>query len=181
MTLTRPLALLVFISAAAASRLLPHPPNFTPIAAIALFGGASFYDRRVAFLVPLAAMLLSDLVIGFHRLMPLVYGSFALTVLLGFWLRRRRTPQTVLGVALASSAVFFAITNFGVWAMGSLYPHTLEGLIAAYVAAIPFFRNTVLGDLCYASVLFGGFALLERPFPVLREAAEVTTTSSSVA
>jgi len=162
--------LLGMVLAAAASRLLPHPPNLTPIAAMALFGGAYFADRRAALLVPLAAMFLSDLVIGLHRGMPEVYGCFALTVCIGFWLRTRRTLLPVAGAALASSLLFFIVTNFGVWALGSLYPKTVEGLIACYLAAVPFFKNTLIGDAFYTAVLFGGFVLAERRFSVFREA-----------
>jgi hypothetical protein len=165
----RPLALVAVILLAAASRLLPHPPNFTPIGAIALFGGAHLRERWLAFIVPLAAMALSDLIIGWHQLVPLVYGSFALTVVIGMWLRDRKTVWPITGAALASSVLFFILTNFGVWASGSMYPKTLPGLVAAYVAAIPFFRNTVTGDLFYTAVLFGGFGLLERLVPELRE------------
>lgn len=174
------LVLAGMILAAAASRLIPHPPNFAPIGAMALFGGACFVSKRMAFLVPLAAMLLSDLAIGllsgdlslgFHRLMPVVYGSFALIVCLGFSLRRRRKLVPIAGAALASSVLFFALTNVGVWALGSLYPKTWEGLVACYVAAIPFFRNTLLGDAVYTTVLFGGLALAEKGLPALREPA----------
>lgn len=164
--------------AAAAFRLIPHPPNFAPIGAMALFGGACFADRRAAFLVPLAAMFLSDLAIaalrgnlslGLHRLIPVVYGSFALIVCLGFWLRTRRALVPIAGATLATSVLFFVLTNFGVWALGSWYPKTWEGLVACYVAAIPFFHNTLLGDAVYATALFGGLALAERGLPALRE------------
>ncbi len=167
---TRFAVLLGMVLAAAASRLLPHPPNLTPIAAMALFGGAYFSDKRVAFLVTLAAMFLSDLVIGLHRGLPVVYGTFTMIVCIGLRLRTRRTWLRVAGAALASSLLFFIVTNFGVWALGSLYPKTMEGLIACYLAAIPFFKNTLIGDAFYAAVLFGGFALAERRFPVLSEA-----------
>ncbi len=165
----RPLILLAVILAAAASRLLPHPPNFTPIGAIALFSGAHFRDRGYSFVLPLAAMFLSDLVIGLHPLIPVVYGSFALIVTIGFWLRSRKHVLTISGAAFASSLLFFLGTNFSVWALGSLYPKTVAGLLAAYVAAIPFFQNTVAGDLFYTAILFAGFALLEQAFPLLRE------------
>ncbi len=165
----RLLTLLAVILAAAAFRLLPHPPNFTPIGAMALFSGAHFRDRGYSFVAPLAAMFLSDLVIGLHPLIPVVYGSFALVVTIGFWLRSRQNVLTIAGAALASSLLFFLVTNFGVWALGSLYPKTVTGLLAAYVAAIPFFRNTVAGDLFYTAILFAGFALLERAIPMLRE------------
>jgi len=167
---TRFAVLLGMVLAAAASRLLPHPPNLTPIAAMALFGGAYFSDKRAAFLVTLAAMFLSDLVIGLHRGLPVVYGTFALIVCIGLWLRTRRTLLPVAGAALASSLLFFIVTNFAVWALGSLYPKTTQGLITCYLAAVPFFRNTLIGDAFYTAVLFGGFTLAERRFPVLREA-----------
>lgn len=172
------LALAGIVLTAAMARLLPHPPNCTPIAAMALFGGASFAGRRAALFVPLLAMYLSDLVLGFfvydfgwyHGSMPYVYGSFALIAGLGLWLRRRRTPLRIAATALAGSVLFFLITNFGVWAGGSLYPKTAEGLIACYVAAVPFFRNTLAGDAFFTAVLFGGFALAERCCEALRDA-----------
>lgn len=165
------LTLLAITLAAAAARLLPHPPNFTPIAAMALFGGCHFASKPSAFGVPLAAMFLSDLLLGygFHAVLPFVYGSFALTVCLGLLIRPRRTPLTIGGVTLAASVSFFLVTNFGVWVQGHLYPRTLEGVVACYIAAIPFFRNTLAGDAFYTLALFGGFALAQARFPVLRE------------
>src|SRR5437899_383883 len=118
---TRFLVLGGMILAAAASRLIPHPPNFSPITAMALLGGACFVEKRWAFVVPLAAMLVSDVLLGFHRLMPGVYGSFALIVCLGFWLRSRRAALPIACAALAGSLLFFIVTNFGVWALGSMY------------------------------------------------------------
>ena len=167
--------------AAAAARLLPHPPNFTPVAAQALFGGAYFSNRIAAFAVPLAAMLLSDLALGLLRFgaaifssMPFVYASFVLTVLLGGWVRRRHcSPLAIAGAALASSIVFFIVSNFGVWLQWQLYPKTLEGLAACYVAAIPFFRNSLAGDTVFTLVLFGGFALAKRYIPALRQPVPV--------
>lgn len=167
----RPLALMLMIVAAAASRLVPHLPNMTPIAAIALFAGASFADKRLAFLVPLMALLLSDMVLGFYSGLVFVYGSFALSVIIGLWLQKRRAAPVILGSILASSCLFFVITNFGVWVMDNMYPHSLAGLVTCYVAAIPFFRNEVVGDLLYGGLLFGGFALLEMLLPVLRPPA----------
>jgi hypothetical protein len=160
------LAGMIFL--AAASRLIPHPPNFTPLAAMALFGGAYLSDKRLAFGLPLAALLLSDAVLGFYHDMIWVYGSFALMVCLGLQLQSRRRLLPIAGAALASSVLFFVITNFGVWASGGLYPLTLTGLGACYVAAIPFFQNTIAGDLVYTALLFGGFAIVERKFPALR-------------
>ncbi len=130
MSTPRSNVLIAMILMAAASRLIPHPPNFAPIAAMALFGGAHFSDKRAAFLVPLAAMLLSDLVIGTHPFIPFVYGSFALIVGLGFWLRRRRRVAPVAAAALASAVVFFVLANFGVWALSGMYPKTPAGLAA---------------------------------------------------
>lgn len=164
--------LIGMILAAALCRLLPHPPNFAPIGALALFGGAQFADRRLAFLVPFAAILLSDLVIGFYSHMEWVYGSFALITCIGLWLRSHRTTWRIAGASLTASMLFFLITNFGVWANSTTtYAKGLSGLVACYIAAIPFFGNTVLGDGFYCLVLFGGLALLEKRFAILREPA----------
>ena len=154
---------------AAASRLIPHPPNFSPIAALALFGGAQFADKRLAFLVPLAAMFLSDMILELHSLIPVIYGSFALIVCLGFWLRRRQNVRAIGGAAIVGALLFFVLTNFGVWAMGQMYPKTPAGLLDCYVAAIPFFQNTLLSNLFYSALLFGGLAIAENRFAKLRE------------
>lgn len=156
------------ITAAAFSRLLPHPPNVSPVTAIALFGGAYFADKRLAFLVPLAALFLSDTVLGFYPGMAVVYGTFALIVCVGFLLQKQKTAAPVIAASLFSSILFFAVTNFGVWVFEALYPKTIQGLMACYAAAIPFFRHTVLGDLGYTVVLFGSFFLAEKTFPALR-------------
>jgi hypothetical protein len=161
--------LIIFmILAAAASRLIPHPPNMTSVAAMALFGGAMLDDRRLAFVVPLSALFLSDLVLGFHSQMFVVYGTFALIVCIGLRLQQHRSPALIAGAAITSSLLFFITTNFGVWALDQMYPHTLAGLGACYTAALPFLRNTLEGDLFYTLVLFGGFALMERQFPKLQ-------------
>lgn len=164
------LVLAGLILAAAGSRLVPHPPNFTPLAAMALFGGAQFSEKRLALGVPLAALLLSDLVLGFYPGWPAVYVSFAAIVGIGMGLHTRRAVLPVAGAALAASVLFFVVSNFGTWAAGVLYPRTWDGLTTCFVAAVPFFRNTLLGDLFYTAVLFGGFALAEKRFPQLREA-----------
>lgn len=172
----RSFALAGMILTAAASRLIPHPPNFTPIAAMALFSGARLADPRQAFLVPLTAMFLSDLAIGIlsgdlrvglHPLLPVIYASFALIVCLGLWLRNRQSVLSIAAATLAGSVLFFVLTNFGVWAFGSGYPKSAAGLVACSVAAIPFFRNALLGDAFYAMALFGGLALAERFVPAL--------------
>lgn len=165
------IALVTMVFAGAAMRLIPHPPNFAPIAAMALFGGAHFTQKRTAFLVPLLAMFVSDLIIvgGYHAMLPIVYGCFALTVCLGMLIRLKITPLTIGIAALSGSILFFIITNFGVWAVFSFYPRSLDGLIQCYVAAIPFFRNTIAGDLVFATILFGSFALAQKYIPAIRQ------------
>jgi hypothetical protein len=167
--------ILATILAAAALRLLPHPWNVTPIGAMALFGGATLGASPLAFVAPLAALFLSDLFIGFHKLMPAVYVAFALVVAIGVAIRRRRTPARIVLAMLAGSVVFYLVTNFAVWAFGSWYPKSPAGLAACYIAGLPFLRNTMAGDLFYAAVLFGGLALAERQFPALREAEAART------
>lgn len=163
------LALLAMVLAAAAFRLLPHPPNFTPVGAMALFAGATFAGRRIALLVPIVAMVLSDLLLGFSAITPFVYGSIALAAVIGFRLRHRRSVAGVLGGALASSILFFIITNFAVWVLFDYYPKTPAGLAACYVAAIPFFQNTLAGDLFFSAALFGGLWIAEARFAWMRE------------
>ena len=165
----RLLALVVAIFAAAAMRLVPHPPNFAPIAAMALFSGAYLPQRPIAFLAPLAALFLSDLVLGFYPELIFVYLSVAATVLIGWLVSKRKTVLRVGAAALASSILFYVVTNFGVWLLADFYPKTLAGLAACYVAAIPFFQNTLAGDLVFTALLFGGFALAERLVPALRQ------------
>ena len=164
----RLLALLSAIAAAAALRLVPHPPNFSPIDAMALFSGAYLGRRGLAFAAPLAALLLSDLVLGLYAGMSIVYASVALIVLIGWWVSSRRTVLRVATGALAGAVCFFLITNFAMWLSSGFYPLTSAGLAACFVAAIPFFQNTLAGDLFYAALLFGGFALAEQVAPRLR-------------
>ena len=174
-----PLTLAVLIFIAALSRVLPHPPNFSPIEAVALFGGAYFAKRHWALLVPLAAMFLSDLVLGLLRGglyfeyftsagYLLVYACIALSTVLGFGLRGKVGASRVLSYSLAGSMLFFVVTNFGAWLSDPAYPKTVAGLAAAYVAGVPFFQWTVLGTLFYAALLFGGFELLRSRMPALR-------------
>lgn len=165
------------ILAAAMMRLVPHPWNVTPVAAMALFGGACFDKRFLAFLVPLAAMAVSDILLGlttgwgiFHSTLPFVYGAFALTVVLGMLIRDRATPLRIGGATIAATVLFFLVTNFGVWATQPLYPPTFEGLIACYVAALPFLLNSLLGNAFYVTLLFGGLEVIERRLATAREA-----------
>lgn len=174
-----PLVLAGMILLAALSRLLPHPPNFSPVAAIALFGGAYFAARAWAFLVPLAALFLSDLALAaIHgdayaswfsgSGIWLVYGSIALTSAMGFGLRGKTSATRVLGYSLAGSALFFLVTNFGAWLGNPLYPQNAAGLMASYTAGIPFFKWSIAGTMLYSALLFGVFAMLRARVPALR-------------
>jgi len=157
------------IFALAIFRLLPHLPNVSPVAAMALFGGAYFADRRVAFIVPFAALFLSDLVLGLHNSMIFVYTGFAMTVAIGFLLKSRLSMTYTAFAMVVSSLLFFLLTNFGAWMMSGIYPQTTEGLMQAYVAGIPFFQNALMGNLVYAAVLFGGYHLLQEYAPVFKK------------
>lgn len=154
---------------AALSRLIPHPPNMTPLTAMALFSGVYARDKRLALAVPLLALLLSDLIIGLHMQMPIVYLCFAGMVFIGSSLKSRPKVLPLSFAVLGSSILFFVVTNFGVWLLDGLYPRSFQGLIVCYTAAIPFFRNTLLGDLFYAALLFGSFMFAEKRFSALRE------------
>ncbi|MDN5870403.1 MAG: hypothetical protein L0H73_06750 [Nitrococcus sp.] len=154
-----------------AARLLPHLPNFTPIEAVALFGGACVADRRLALLLPLLALLLSDLLLGFivygyglvYSGMAFVYASVALITALGMWqLQRRATAPRIGACALGAASLFFIVTNFGTWLTSGLYPHNASGLLACYLAGLPFFHYTLAGTLGYTTLLFGGLALARR-------------------
>lgn len=174
-----PLVLAGMILLAALSRLLPHPPNFSPVAAIALFGGAYFAARAWAFLVPLAALFLSDLALAsIHggayagwfsgTGIWLVYGSIALTAAMGFGLRGKVGAASVLGYSLAGSVLFYLVTNFGAWLGNPMYPQNAAGLMASYTAGLPFFQWSVAGTMFYSAVLFGAFAMLRAQVPALR-------------
>ncbi|MBD2754486.1 DUF6580 family putative transport protein [Spirosoma validum] len=164
------------VLATALFRLIPHWPNFTPIAALALFGAATFERKWLGLAIPLAAMLLSDALIGFHGSMGAVYTSFALTWLLGLWALNKPTAARIAGASVASSILFFLITNFAVWYGSSFYPQTLPGLMGCYAAGLAFYNGTsfflngLLGDLFFSAVLFGGYYVLQQRFFVLRPA-----------
>src|SRR6266478_3613067 len=165
--LYRTLLALALIVLAAALRIAPHPWNFTPVGAMALFSGAVLKDRRLAFFFPLLALFLGDIFIGFHKLIPIVYASFLVNVAIGLWLRDRRTVARITLATLLGAVQFFIVTNFAVWEFLSGYPHTASGLVACYAAGIPFFWNTLAGDAVYAALLFGAYALAERFLPAL--------------
>jgi hypothetical protein len=159
------------IIVAAALRVMDILPyNFTPVAAIALFGGAMFSNRALAFLAPLAIMFVSDLIIGLHPLMFAVYGSLLLIVLIGQLVRNNPTMINALAGALGGSVLFFLITNAAVWYGSVHYAQDFSGLISSYVAGVPFFRGTLVGDLLFTAVFFGSFKLAEIRFPQLARA-----------
>src|ERR1700722_4922897 len=141
------------VIAAAALRILPHPSNFTPIGALALFGGAYFSSKRAAVAVPLLSLMAGDVFTGFHKLMIWVYASFFLSVVIGFWLRRGK-PVPRVGVATLAGAIqFFLITNFAVWVTSTgSYALNSRGLAACYVAGLPLFWNTLAGDALYVAL-----------------------------
>lgn len=163
----RVVIILCFILSAAVARILPHPWNFTPLGAMALFSGAKLGRTWRAFLCPLVALFCGDLFVGFHRLMPMVYFSFCLSVLIGIAFENRQSLKPLSAATFLGAAQFFLITNFSVWALGNSYPHSLGGLTACYIAGLPFFGNTIAGDFCYALLFFGGFAIVERLNPAL--------------
>lgn len=142
-------------------RVVPHPMNFAPIGAIALFAGASFKDRRAAIIVPLVAMFIGDLFIGLHSLMPVIYATYALIAVLGMLLREHRnSPLRIAGGAVAGSTIFFAISNFAVWL--DMYPRTAAGFTVCFVNAIPYFDRTLMSDLLFSGIFFGAYALAGR-------------------
>lgn len=170
----------LFILLAAFSRILPHPPNFTPVGAMALFGAAWFSKRYWAFIIPLASLWLSDLFLNnvvytqyypsfvwFETAQLWIYLSFALITLLGFALLGKKSIGRVALAGVSASVLFFLLTNFGVWISGGMYAPTWQGLVTCYAAAIPFFSNTLLGDLFYTAAMFGSFILLQQKFPQL--------------
>lgn len=148
----------ILITLAIVSRLMPHPANFTPVAAIALFGGA-LLPRRLAVSLPLIAMIVSDLIIGLHPTIYATWGSFAVIALVSSLKFKKVNVTNVLASSLAASVFFFLVTNLAVWLEGRLYAPTFSGLVQCYYNALPFFRNTLFGDLVFTSSLFGIFAL----------------------
>lgn len=166
---------------AALSRLIPHPSNFAPIGAMALFGAAHYSKHYLAFLVPILAMWISDLVLNnviygayfdhfvwFYTGSIFTYGAFALIVVVGMFSLKKIRVSNLAFSALAASVIFFIVSNFGVWLSSGMYPYTFEGLSACYAAGIPFFHNTLLGDLVYTGVMFGAFELCARQISGLR-------------
>jgi hypothetical protein len=146
---------------------MPHPPNFTPIIAMGLFGGAYLKDKRWALMLPVVAMLLADIFLGFHGTMIWVYGSLIIITAMGFLLNSGVTFKNGAIATLGGSLLFFLVTNFGVWASGSFYPKTVEGLISCYAAGIPFFGNTLAGSVFYSGLMFFGYEQIRKYLPIM--------------
>lgn len=167
----RTLVVLAVIVFAALLRIAPHPWNFTPLGAMALFSGAFVRNRWLAFAFPLAALFAGDVFVGLYALMPVVYASFALSVLIGMLLKNNRTVLRIGGTTLLAAAQFFIVTNFAVWMAFDTFPKTASGLFACYAAGLPLFGNTLTSDAFFVALFFGGFALAERQFPRVRDSA----------
>ena len=150
-------ALIFFL---ALSRLIPHPPNFTPLGAMAILSGAVIKDFRMAILVPLAAMVVSDALLGFHSSLLFVYGAVIAMVMISRYLLQSATIPGIVMTALGTAVVFFLITNFGAWLSHDMYPKSMHGLLQSYVAGIPFFRNTLLGNLFFTAISFYALRIL---------------------
>jgi len=152
---------IILIILGAVFRLLPHPWNFTPIAAIALFSGV-YLGEKYAFFTPVLAMLFSDVFLGFYewKLMLAVYGSLVLVGFIGLLIKKHKNMKTILAGSLFASVLFFLITNFAVWQFTAWYPKTFSGMVQCYILALPFFRNTLLGDLFYTGILFGVYEFI---------------------
>ncbi|MFA6426896.1 MAG: DUF6580 family putative transport protein [Candidatus Magasanikbacteria bacterium] len=150
------LFILMLIVVGISARLLPHPANFSPVAALAIFGSL-YLPRKWALVLPLSTMFLSDSIIGFYswQIMASVYASFIATGLLALWARKHKTFRTVLGTTIFGSIIFFLATNAAVWAFGTMYVQNFSGLLQSYYMALPFFRNSLLGDLFFVGMLVG--------------------------
>jgi hypothetical protein len=158
---------IIFILFISLTRLLPHPPNVTPLTGIALFSGSTI-GGMMAFGPPLLIMLISDAFLGFHATIPFVYGSFIIITLFGFILQYRNKLHHYIIASLCSSTLFFLITNFGVWLTSPMYQKTINGLILCYTMGIPFFRNTILGDMFYTIGIFYGYTFIVKLVQKLR-------------
>jgi TctA family transporter len=169
------------IFAGAFFRFIPHWPNFTPIAAMALFGGAYLGRKHLAFIVPFAAMFLSDLILGLHKDMWAVYLAFGVTVFIGTMIRNNIKVFNVISASIISSVIFFLLTNFSAWLSNPLYPRDFSGLMQSYIAGLAFFNNGTMGisfflneisgALFYNGIFFGIYAFAKQKFPVLSQTA----------
>lgn len=162
---------IVMVVLGACARLVPHPWNFTPMMAIGLFAGSHARKVSTGVLATLLALALSDAVLGFYSGFWYVYAAALIPVFLGMLIRDRSGAGVIAAAAFASSLSFFLVTNFMVWATGNMYPHTIGGLSACFLAGIPFYRNQILGDAFYTTAIFGGYALIHRLYEPAGEAA----------
>lgn len=160
-----------------ASRFIPHAPNFSPVGALALFCGAQISNRKLAFLLPMGALILCDLISeivlagsGFYHGMAFVYLSFFAVIAIGQFIKRRKNVKNVLFASLAASVIFFIVSNFGIWLNSPFYTQDFAGLALNYTGAIPFFRNTLLSDLLFNALFFGAFYLSSRKLGITKTA-----------
>ena len=155
------LIIIGFIILGVLTRIIPHPPNFTAIGAVALFGGAFIKDKKLSFIIPVFIMMLSDLILGYSMVIS-VYISFIIMVLIGSLLQKKQNGIRIINTTLIASLIFFLITNFSVFLTSSLYPKNIIGLIECYTLAIPFFINTVMGNVIYSLIMFYSFNIIQK-------------------
>tara|TARA_Y100001960_G_scaffold131515_1_gene139738 strand:+ start:1378 stop:1953 length:576 start_codon:yes stop_codon:yes gene_type:complete len=172
----------IIILLAAFTRIMPHPPNFSPMAAIGLFGAAHFAKKWQAFFIPLIGIWISDLVINnyvysssssnfvwFYSGFYWQYISYILIIFAGLFIFNRGISLTkMFGGMISSSGIFFLVSNFGVWAGGTMYPKNFGGLITCYAAGVPFIHNTIISDVLFITVLFGTYYLLQVEYSSLK-------------
>ena len=172
----------IIILLAAFTRIMPHPPNFSPMAAIGLFGAAHFAKKWQAFFIPLIGIWVSDLVINnyvysssssnfvwFYSGFYWQYISYILIIFTGLFIFNRGISLTkTAGGMISSSGIFFLVSNFGVWAGGTMYPKNFGGLITCYAAGVPFIHNTIISDVLFTTVLFGTYYLLQVEYSSLK-------------
>jgi hypothetical protein len=150
--------LLIFIGVV--SRFAPHPANMTAVGGLAVFS-AGKYSTTKALAITVTTMFVSDAILGFHAVMWATYGCFAMSVLLAGRFLRKQSIFRIAAVTVVSSTIFYLVTNFAVWAVpGSMYPKTFAGLAESYIMALPFFRNSLIGDFSYTAIFFGGYAVM---------------------
>ncbi len=150
------------------TRLVPHLPNFTPVLALAIFGGAYLPNRIIALSLPILAMFLSDLIIGFHSQIYAVYVTIIILSLLGNMIKTKNIKNLAI-TGFAGSLIFFMITNFSVWLTDRLYPLTIDGLLECYIMAIPFFHNTLISTLLFLGILFFSYTFAEKKYQLLKK------------
>lgn len=151
------------------TRLVPHLPNFSPILALAIFGGAYLPNKKTVFLIPISAMFLSDLILGFHSQIYAVYGCILILSFLGRTIQNKINIRNLTITGISGSLIFFIVTNFSVWLGDNLYPLTLNGLIQCYVMAIPFFHNTLISTFIFLAILFTGYSFAEKKYQFLKK------------